>query len=73
MSMVLSWAVLLAALVLFRRRPPELRGILLLDRRFEEGQFVSFSVHTALDEILDASQKFRPSARKTNWTRSGPC
>ena len=55
---VLSWAVLWAALVLFRRRHPELRGILLLDRRYEEeGLFASFSVHTALDEILDASQR----------------
>ena len=55
---VLSWAALWAALALFRRRHPELRGILLLDRRHEEeGQFISFSVHTALDEILDASQR----------------
>ncbi|MBP3509836.1 MATE family efflux transporter [Oscillibacter sp.] len=54
----LSWVVLLAALVLFRRRHPELRGILLLDRRYEEqGRFISFSVHTSLDEILDASQR----------------
>lgn len=55
---VLSWAVLWAALSLFRRRRPELRGILLLDRRYEEeGRFISFSVHTVLDEILDASQR----------------
>lgn len=55
---VLSWVVLWAALVLFRRRHPELQGILLLDRRSEEaGAFISFSVHTALDEILDASQR----------------
>ena len=55
---VLSWAVLWAALTLFRRRHPELQGILLLDRRYEEeGRFVSFSVHTSLDEILDASQR----------------
>ena len=56
LARLLSWAVLWAALFLFRRRHPELRGILLLDRRHEEeGQFISFSVHTALDEIVDAS------------------
>lgn len=55
---VLSWVVLWAALVLFRRRHPELRGILLLDRRYEEeGRFISFSVHTSLEEILNASQR----------------
>lgn len=54
---LLSWAVLWAALILFRRRHPELRGILLLDRRYEEGRFISFSVHTSLEEILDASQR----------------
>ena len=55
---VLSWLVLAGALVLFRRRHPELCGLLLLDRRYEqEGHFLSFSVHTSVAEIMDASQR----------------
>ncbi len=55
---ILSWAALAAALLLFRRRRPELRGILLLDRLYEEeGRSISFSVHSRLEEILDASQR----------------
>ena len=58
LARLLSWAVLWAALFLFRRRHPELRGILLLERRHEEdGKFISFSVHTTPDEILDASRR----------------
>ena len=55
---VLSWAVLAAALALFRRTRPELSGLLLLDRRYEEsGQAVAFSVHSRVEEILEASQR----------------
>lgn len=55
---ILSWIALAAALFFFRKRRPELRGILLLDRRFEdEGRSISFSVHSRLEEILDASQR----------------
>ena len=43
---------------MFRRRHPELRGPLLLDRRYEEdGRSIAFSVPTATDEILNASQQ----------------
>lgn len=55
---VLSWLVLAAALALLRRRHPELRGLLLLDRRFEEaGRALSFSLHASVEEILDASRR----------------
>lgn len=55
---VLSWLALWLALALFRRRHPELRGPLLLDRRQDEGgKNLSFSVHTALEEIVDAAQR----------------
>lgn len=55
---VLSWAVLALALVLFRRAHPGLSGILLLDSRYEQaGKSISFSVHSRVDEIMDASQR----------------
>ena len=55
---VLSWAVLAAALALFRRARPELSGLLLLDRRYEEsGQAIAFSVHSRVEEILEASRR----------------
>ena len=55
---VLSWAVLAAALAVFRRRRPGLSGILLLDRRYEEsGRSAAFSVHSRLEEIVDASRR----------------
>ena len=55
---VLSWIALAAALFLFRLWRPALRGILLLDRRYEdEGRFISFSVHSCIEEIMDASQR----------------
>lgn len=54
----LSWGMLWVALALFRRRHSERKGVLLLDRRYEdEGRFISFSVHTSLEEILEASQR----------------
>lgn len=53
-----SWLILLAALYLFRRKHPALHGILLLDQRYDtEGSFISFSVHSTYDEIMDATQR----------------
>lgn len=55
---VLSWAVLAAALAAFRRTRPGLSGLLLLDRRYEEsGQAIAFSVHSRVEEILEASRR----------------
>lgn len=55
---VLSWLVLALALALFRRAHPDLTGVLLLDRRYEEsGRSIAFSVHSRVEEILDASQR----------------
>lgn len=55
---LLAWIALAAALFLFRKRHPALRGVLLLDRRYEdEGRFISFSVHSRIEEIMDASQR----------------
>lgn len=55
---LLAWLVLAAALVLLRLlgKHPELQGILLLDRRYEqEGQYISFSVLSTVEEIMNAS------------------
>jgi Na+-driven multidrug efflux pump len=55
---ILSWLVLAAALAVFRWRRPNLRGLLLLDRRYEEdGRYISFSVHSTVEEIMDASRR----------------
>ena len=53
----LSWPVLSAALAVFLHRHRELRGILLLERRYEAGRFIAFSVHSTPDEITDASSR----------------
>ena len=54
---LLAWLTLAAALAIFLRRHRGLRGVLLLERRYEEGRFISFSVRTELSEVLDASQR----------------
>lgn len=55
---VLSWLALGVALAFFRRARPDLTGVLLLDRRYEEsGRSIAFSVHSRVEEILDASQR----------------
>ena len=54
---LLSWPVLAAALAVFLHRHPELRGPLLLERRYEAGRFIAFSVHSTPDEITDASAR----------------
>ena len=55
---VLSWLVLLAALLLLRRKQPDLRGLLLLNQRYDtEGSYISFSVHSSYEDILNASQR----------------
>ena len=54
---LLAWLTLAAALSIFLRRHRELHGVLLLERRYEEGRFISFSVRTELSEVLDSSQR----------------
>lgn len=55
---LLSWLILSLTLLLFHRIHPELSGLLLLDRRYEEsGRSVAFSVHSRVEDILDASQR----------------
>ena len=46
-----------AALAVFLHRHTELRGPLLLERRYEAGRFIAFSVHSTPDEITDASAR----------------
>lgn len=54
---LLSWVVLAAALAVYRRRHPERRGLLLLESRYEkEGRYISFSVHSSLEDIMEASR-----------------
>lgn len=53
----LTWLAVAAALAVYLRRHPELRGPLLLERRYENGQFIAFSVRSTVDEIMDASQR----------------
>lgn len=53
---LLSWLVIGVALVVWRWIRPQQKGLLLLDKRYEEeGKFISFSVHSTQKEILDAS------------------
>ena len=46
-----------AALAVFLHRHTELCGPLLLERRYEAGRFIAFSVHSTPDEITDASAR----------------
>lgn len=53
---LLSWVVLCAALLIFRRKHPHLRGLLLIDQRYdEEARFISFSVNSTQEDIMNAS------------------
>lgn len=54
---LLAWLALLAALIVFLRRHPALHGPLLLERRYEEGRYIAFSVRSDPAEIVDASQR----------------
>lgn len=53
---VLTWLAVALALLGYLRRHPELRGLLLLERSYENGRFIAFSVRSTLEEIMDASQ-----------------
>lgn len=53
-----AWLVLTATLLFLRRfdKYKDLHGILLLDRRYEQdGQYISFSVLSSVEEIMNAS------------------
>ncbi len=54
---VLTWLAVAAALAVYLRRHGELRGLLLLERRYEAGRFISFAVRSTVEEIMDASQR----------------
>ena len=55
---LLSLAALAAALLFYRRRHPRRRGILLLDRHYEDnGQYISFSVKSTPEDIVETSQR----------------
>lgn len=55
---LLTWVVIAAALFVFLRKNPHLSGVLLLDRKFSSnGRYISFSVHTNQNDIMNASQR----------------
>ena len=55
---LLSWAVLAIALSHLSRRSPQLKGVLLLDETYEKnGKFISFSVQSSVDDIMNASRR----------------
>lgn len=54
---LLTWLAVAAALAVYLRRHTELRGLLLLERRYEAGRFISFSVSSTVEEIMDASER----------------
>ena len=55
---LLTWGSLAIALLLYRRRHPNRKGIFLLDRRYEDaGQYISFAVHSTEDDIVQASTR----------------
>ena len=54
---VLSFAALATALLFYRKAHSERHGILLLDRRYEDdGRYISFSVKSTPEDIVEASQ-----------------
>ncbi|MEG1746803.1 MAG: MATE family efflux transporter [Oscillospiraceae bacterium] len=55
---LLSWGVLWLILAISRKLHPEQRGLFLLDRRYEEsGTYISFSVLSQEEDIMNASTK----------------
>ncbi|MEG1072182.1 MAG: MATE family efflux transporter [Oscillospiraceae bacterium] len=55
---LLSWGVLWLILSVSRKLHPEQRGLFLLDRRYEEsGTYISFSVLSQEEDIMNASTK----------------